>query len=316
MNEYRLILKPEAADGIQQDSALQQALRQGATERELVERASGGLEELSRLYYFLDRWRGANLIHYELWEGSRKLATIEPLIVGFTFAPAPLPGTPVLSRFAYLRRIGDATVLESPLSPVRIRLEPEAVGAALALSTPELVEMLLATGFIEDAAASEPGDRLVWEFHDLLFHRRSRHCGDSGQVGGTYRFRDRLEPWPALRPPYSGKRIALARPDMEELSRQDPPLTRVLEGRRSVREAGRPPLTLGQLSEFLYRTAAIRETARGQQEELVRRVFPSGGGIHELEFYLSVDQCQGLARGFYHYHSGEHALYRLKASRK
>ena len=36
--------------------------------------------------------------------------------------------------------------------------------------------------------------------------------------------------------------------------------------------------------------------------------YPSGGGCFELELYLAVDKCDGLARGFYHYDAGGHAL--------
>src|SRR6516165_6960559 len=38
------------------------------------------------------------------------------------------------------------------------------------------------------------------------------------------------------------------------------------------------------------------------------RPYPSGGGSYELELYLAVDACEGLARGFYHYDAGGHAL--------
>lgn len=307
MNEYRLILKPGAPSS--QNPRVDGALRRGATEREIARLVSRIPAELSRFYYFLDHARHENLIHYALVVDSRTIATVEPLTGSFAFKTAPLPRTPLLSRFAYLRRVDDSMLLESPLSEARVRLEP-----ASDLSSPALVEMLHQTGFIEDAAVPEPEERSVWEFHDYLFHRASRHCGEPGTVGGTYRFDGLLPPWPAIRPPHRGKRIALARTDLRRLPRKD--LTRVLEGRRSVRQPGGRLLTLGQLSEFLYRTAAIRQIEQGEREEIVRRVFPSGGGIHELEFYLTVDQCDGLPRGFYHYHAAEHALYKLAASRK
>jgi SagB-type dehydrogenase family enzyme len=38
------------------------------------------------------------------------------------------------------------------------------------------------------------------------------------------------------------------------------------------------------------------------------RPYPSGGGSWELELYLAVDNCEGLARGFYHYDADGHAL--------
>src|SRR4029077_7990797 len=38
------------------------------------------------------------------------------------------------------------------------------------------------------------------------------------------------------------------------------------------------------------------------------RPYPSAGAGYELELYLAVDACKGLARGFYHYDAGAHAL--------
>jgi SagB-type dehydrogenase family enzyme len=42
--------------------------------------------------------------------------------------------------------------------------------------------------------------------------------------------------------------------------------------------------------------------------EYAARPYPSGGASWELELYLAVDKCEGLARGFYHYDAGAHAL--------
>ena len=38
------------------------------------------------------------------------------------------------------------------------------------------------------------------------------------------------------------------------------------------------------------------------------RPYPSAGASYELELYLAADKCDGLARGFYHYDAGGHAL--------
>ncbi len=38
------------------------------------------------------------------------------------------------------------------------------------------------------------------------------------------------------------------------------------------------------------------------------RPYPSAGASYELELYVAVDRCEGLARGFYHYDAGAHAL--------
>ena len=39
-----------------------------------------------------------------------------------------------------------------------------------------------------------------------------------------------------------------------------------------------------------------------------RRPYPSAGSDYELELYLAVANCAGLARGFYHYDADRHAL--------
>jgi SagB-type dehydrogenase family enzyme len=42
------------------------------------------------------------------------------------------------------------------------------------------------------------------------------------------------------------------------------------------------------------------------------RPYPSGGSSYELELYLAVANCEGLARGFYHYDADRHALTRIE----
>ena len=43
------------------------------------------------------------------------------------------------------------------------------------------------------------------------------------------------------------------------------------------------------------------------------RPYPSGGSSYELELYLAVANCEGLARGFYHYDADRHALVPIEA---
>ena len=38
------------------------------------------------------------------------------------------------------------------------------------------------------------------------------------------------------------------------------------------------------------------------------RPYPAGGSSYELELYLTVANCEGLERGFYHYDADRHAL--------
>jgi SagB-type dehydrogenase family enzyme len=297
-----------------QDDDVFPMLAAGATEDQLCAAAS----DLPRLFYLLEQLRRANLLEYELHRDGETIARLLPLSGEFEFQTLDLrpDATYVLSRFAYLRRERDGLMLESPLALARVLLNSRAVGELLSPLNPatsELVRLLAEAGFLETVGAPEPASLAHWEFHDLLFHARSRLGRSPGSVGGTYRLQGRIEPQPALKPPMSGHRTALDRPDLERLASEDPPFTRVLESRRSIAEPAAEPLTCAQLGEFLYRTAHIRQVIDASPQQLLKRAYPAAGAVHELEFYAAVHAVRGLAGGLYHYHAGEHALYRLPA---
>jgi SagB-type dehydrogenase family enzyme len=234
-------------------------------------------------------------------------------------------------------------LLESPLSHARIVLHDwRAAGVVQLLVMPRRLEELRShmPPLAEDAlrgllvllqAASmasevgEDGGRCAldgrvplrsWEFHDLLFHARSRGGRHDQPVGGTYRFFGDIEPPPPLPELRSTESpIALYRPDLRCLEETDPPFARVQEARRSVREYGADPLTAQQLGEFLFRVGRVADY---WEEELPRagsavlasavRPYPAAGGLYELDLYPIVKRCNGLAPGFYCYDPERHAL--------
>ncbi len=165
----------------------------------------------------------------------------------------------------------------------------------------------------------EPIAQQPWEFHDLLFHARSRKGRSDAPFGATFRMLGRLEPPPAIKPAQGIEPIALFRPDLDQLARADPPLTVALERRQSVRTYMDRPITARQLGEFLYRVARVKDertldvaTPQGVVPmSFAPRPYPSGGGLYELEFYAVVRACEGLGPGLYHYRAGDHALGRL-----
>jgi SagB-type dehydrogenase family enzyme len=248
----------------------------------------------------------------------------------------------VLSRFACVRRDGERMVVESPLGAARVILHGargirlldklarpcrasdlsgggKGMGERTAL---DVLELLWHAGVVTPAgkdgvAEEETRDTLIhWEFHDLFFHTRSRQGRHGEGYGGTDRFKGRFGPLPAIKPAMSGEAVDLPKPDMAAVERGDAPFTRVLEGRRSSRRQGERPITLAQLSEFLYRVARVRGMKTVDGEEYSERVYPSAGGAYELEFYLAINRCGGLAPGFYHYQPLEHRLYRLAGGRE
>lgn len=310
----------------------------GAPEEELEQVAlEGGLESAARLHVALGRLARRGLLHSVVRGPEGEWARLEPTHSRFALAThAPPPEQPLrLSRFAYLRRDGQAMVLESPRAHARFILASQALPLVALLAAPltpgeagsrlpvagrpaalALLELLARTGLVveagEDGATEEERDPglALWEFHDLLFHARTRHRWHTQPLGATYRLADTLAPLPMVRPP-SGARVELPRPDLERLRREDPPLAEVMERRRSIRESGTLPLTREQLAELLYRCARVRDLLPGERHEVSSRPYPSGGALYPLELYVSVSACRGLEPGLYHYEPAGHVLERL-----
>jgi SagB-type dehydrogenase family enzyme len=112
-----------------------------------------------------------------------------------------------------------------------------------------------------------------------------------------------------VRPRWPGPAIDLRKLPEAPLS----PVAKILRQRRSTRsfDNGRP-ITLTELARFLdgcARIVAHSDLEAGAEEGgHAPRPYPSGGAGYELELFLAVDKCEGLARGFYHYDADAHAL--------
>lgn len=240
----------------------------------------------------------------------------------------------VLSRFAYLRRRGNEMVLESPRATALFRIcDPNIVAALAALSTPQRVGDLRADGpgiallaLLMDSrilfkagdgnlrAAEGDQDLVQWDFHDLLFHARSTPGRHANPLGGTFPYAGVSPPLPAVRRPWPGEKIDLPALSPAQINS---PTAKLLRNRHSVRSFDRErPITFSELAQFLDSTARVVSTwtstidggATGPVVAYAARPYPGGGAAYELELYLAVGQCDGLARGFYHYDAGAHAL--------
>ena len=317
-------------------------LAQGIAENDLAAAAGGASAYVSILaqgFGVLARLRSLGLLVAEVGAGDRHLVTVCPLAPGFEFwlpAATETDPPPGLSRFSYLRREGGRWVLENPDVPCRLVLHDPDAPAWLdrAETSPgrELRRLLARMGFL--AAEDECAPGRTWEFHDRVFHHKSRPSGHTPH-GGTWRFRPEVSsgPTPAqpgpVRVSYEGETVELPVPDLAA-SR---PLAEVMERRRSRRRMGAEPVTLANVGALFYRVARNTEGigARGIdpgaidpgaidpgaidpgtiQDKFVQRTYPSGGSLHELEFYLAVRACRGLEPGFHHYRADAHALTRL-----
>ena len=287
------------------------------------------------------------LLEYCLGSDDHDEVVIEPQLPDYWPRLAPLDDTGVfaLSRFAYLRRRGTEMALESPRAGALFKLcNPKLAAAIAALATPQSIAQLRSR---EDYAgdgllallvdcrivyAVDPScdggfrlaegddDLVLWDFHDLLFHARSTQGRHANPAGALYPHVGVMPPPPALRPRWPGKSIDLKKLTAAAASAgADAALPRPRAHRHSTRVFdAEHPITLAELALFLDGTARVQAkwNARvdldgnggGPLIEYAARPYPSAGAAWELELYLSVDRCAGLARGFYHYDAGRHAL--------
>jgi SagB-type dehydrogenase family enzyme len=304
---------------------------------------AGGPGSLARWSYYLERLDRRGMLRHSAHADGKRLATLVAVSPSFVSRPAQaVPGRRyALSRFGYLRRSEGAAVLESPLAHARVVLDDcraAALVGVLAAAGPATAEelagrvglpadagaavlaLLLRADLVAPSGADEDPALQTWEFHDLLFHARSRTGRSDAAHGATYRLAGRLPPPPALKPGPPGESHALSRPDLERLEREDPPLAWVQERRRSAGDFDDgAPITERQLGEFLFRVGRVREYRQAEAEtahgpvrmDFASRPYPAGGGLYELELYAAVNHCADLRPGLYHYDPSRHGLTRL-----
>jgi len=174
--------------------------------------------------------------------------------------------------------------------------------------------LLLTAKMLDVTSATENDTMTQWEFHDLLFHSRSRMGRHDYPLGKTHPFLDKIPPLPAVKAKmsdFSGtvRAIYLYKPDIPKLKAGDVPFTWVLEERKSIRNYGGNPITDKQLGEFLYRSARMRALRPSMTMiECSNRPYPGGGACYELELYLAVNTCDNIDSGLYHYCPQDHQL--------
>jgi SagB-type dehydrogenase family enzyme len=322
-----------------------QALRTGLP---LSSLAAAERKSNKEFVLFARRLARLGLLEYVVGQskGAKDLIIIEPQVQDYWPQTPPLRDSDVLalSRFAYMRRRANDMVLESPRAGALFKIcDPKLAATLATLSSPQQIRQLrrqsgfpgLKTlGLLVDShilfkisAARDQGLRstegdhnlVLWDFHDLVFHARSTEGRHANPLGGTYPYVGVTEPPPAVRPPWQGDKIDL-RQFLDTESAAPSAAVKLLRERHSVRSFDdERPITLAELSQFLDRTARVQRewsskldfgagSDDGPALAYTARPYPSGGSSYELELYLAVDKCEGLARGFYHYDAGTHAL--------
>jgi oxazoline/thiazoline dehydrogenase len=311
-----------------------------ATEEELCNPIllTDGNSALPQFYYYLQQFLDLGWICHTIRADESSLATLIPIATPyqFEFFAVAIAQKYVLSRFAYCHQNNEQFVLESPLSRAKVVLkdwrsaaiinllaQPQdchALNAIPGIST-DTAQLFLSLLFSskmlseidEEGKILEEKNKTLsqWEFHDLLFHSRSRSGRHSNPVGKTYRFLDKIKPLPAIKNTGTKEVIELYKPDLQQLLETDAPLTQILEQRKSERIHGDKPISDKQLGKFLYRCARVKTIAPREHIECSDRPYPSGGASYELELYIAVNLCENLPSGLYHYCPQTHQLEKI-----
>lgn len=277
-------------------------------------------EAQNELSYFLNRLERIRVLEWAVIDQGEEIASLTSLSATFhlDYETQTVPETVALSRFAYLRRLPaeqegatDRAVLESGGSRVRMTLAPRAAELISVLaSEPQpigahaLYALARRSELAEPTQGEEAVERMPWEFHDRLFHEVTRGCRETDPWGGTYRMKGVIPSPPAVVPLPEEPLIALP-PAQPHASL---PLEQVLAKRRSIRSYAEEPIDLQQLSDLLFRVARTTGKVEADPQSIITRPYPSGGSIHELQFYLAVWHCKGLERGLYRYIGETHSL--------
>ena len=178
------------------------------------------------------------------------------------------------------------------------------------LRTAGLVGVCDAEGGVD---VDQEAERHRWSYEDLALHHRSRLGWHRRVVGASFRGAGVCTSPPLLLAAGNYPAIALSRPGKDEL---DPSFFEVVEQRQSIRSYADTPLNLDQLSRLLWYTARIRRrfgsnVKSEQAYEACSRPVAGGGGLHEIDLYLTVRRCSGLEAGLYRYDPQGHQLLRL-----
>lgn len=302
-----------------------------------------GYNGLNHFNLHLSRLEKAGYLTYTLLEDNTVFCSYEQMAGTTGFYMDQTIQRFRLSKFAFIRREGSHFLLESALGEARILIYDQRILVLTSLlstfttmealnreehisaSTLETFITLLHSGdFLEfEPVVNKSSPEELWNFHDLLFHTRTRYGRQNYNLGATYRFINRILPKKANRGEVGAlAEVYLSVPGSEEMHLSKP-LDYCMGQRHSTRTFN--GLDISLLSELLYRCLRIKGSrpypvanAVGDTEEIetLSAPYPSGGSMYELIFYLTIYECEGLEPGFYQYNAFEHKLCLLQRKNK
>lgn len=207
-----------------------------------------------------------------------------------------------LSASSYLKKESCQWVLHAPQRGVEIKLLSPPSSDSITEDS-DLAFILRTLGFYGEISTG-------LEWHEQVFEERSR-MGFKGGYGATYRRADTPE-MPSAWVPADGVEVG---GDVETaLSLYENEMLDVLEKRHSSRSVY-GAVKLGTLQKLLNFVVGDRVLSgiENSRYNPVGRIYPSGGGVHELSVGLVINNVDGLSPGVYWFNSSTCQLLHLAA---
>jgi SagB-type dehydrogenase family enzyme len=216
-------------------------------------------------------------------------------------------------RFNYLTSGNGWHTLRNPMIPIEVMLQPSVLAQSIQVCISDgqeidrcnlsglvakLAVVLELTGFIVADSHQDTESWHIWDFHDVLFHTRTRQRGDNAIRAGTY---ERQQEVGALDIDIS-KRWAPVSIDPITQVDWGASFKDILDNRSSIRGrkgAFKPASVIAIL-------AALRKNIRlneHNEREIILNPcrYPSAGALDELEFFWVHEGCSELNAGIYHF---------------
>ncbi|MEN8905526.1 MAG: SagB family peptide dehydrogenase, partial [Clostridiales bacterium] len=170
-----------------------------------------------------------------------------------------------------------------------------------------IIYLLQSLFFID--ACKENNELNNWDFHDSLFHLKSRFGRHNNGYGATYRYKNNDDiPKIMKKINKNTNEILLEKPDKNKLRNKNLNFFDVLEKRFSSRKYSNMPIKINEISDFLFLTSRVKEIKEDYHCEITKRPYPNGGSLYELELYLTILNCRELKNGLYYYNPKKHSL--------
>ncbi len=131
---------------------------------------------------------------------------------------------------------------------------------------------------------------------DFMENTKYKNMGISDQ--------EKNMPYPSIEKPYNNEGIInLKKPDGKD--DKDINLFNLITDRMSVRSYDDKPISIDELSYFLWCTQGIKKNIK---DKATLRTVPSAGARHAFETYLLINNVEGIESGVYRYISTKHAI--------